>query len=441
MKVNVTQTDKNERLLEVEVEAEAMDKALEQAYRKLVKKYNIPGFRKGRAPRPILENYIGKGTLMEEALEQLLPASYAKAVQESQVVPVDQPSLELLEAEEGKSLRFKATVTVKPEVQLGAYKEIKVEKKPVEVTDEEIQQELEALQDRRAELVEVEGGEATTGRIAFIEYVLQVQGEPAEEPTTAAVEMGGETSYPEVQEALEGARVGDERTAEIKLGEDHPDEKLRGKVVQLKIKVQGVKEKRLPELDDDFARAVGDYETLEDLKTEIKNTVIRHKTRKDLHDREKEAMEQAISQIQVDIPEVMIEREIDDIIGEVKYRLERVGLTLEAMYKRTGKDEAALREEYREAAEKRVKQYLVEDAIAKAEGITAEEGDFEKVIQSQAATYGQSPEIIRKILMPRGGMEQVERGIIRSKVVGLLLGEPWESLLGVQGEETEKQEG
>ncbi|MEW6081442.1 MAG: trigger factor [Bacillota bacterium] len=441
MKVNVTETNKNERLLEVEVEAEAMDKAMEQAYRKLVKKYNIPGFRKGRAPRPILENYIGKGVLMEEALEQLLPASYAAAVKESQVVPVDRPSLELLEAAEGKSLRFKATVTVKPEVQLGAYKEIKVEKKPVKVTDEEIHQELEALRDRRAELVEVEGDEATTGRIAFIEYVLQAQGEPAQQPTIAAVEMGGETSYPEVQQALEGARVGEERTAKIKFAEDNPDESLRGKAVQMMIKVQGIKEKRLSELDDGFAKTVGEYETLEDLKTEIKNTLASHKTRRELHDREKQAMEQAVSQTQVDIPEVMIEREIDDIIGEIKYRLERAGLTIEGMYEHTGKDEAAVREEYKEAAEKRVKQYLVEDAIAKAEGIAAQEGDFEKVIQWQASAYGQKPEIIRKILMSRGGMEQVQGGIIRSKVAGLLLGEPWESLLGVQGEETEKQEG
>lgn len=437
MKVNVSDAGKNDKLIEVEVEAEELDKELDKAYRRIAQKIDIPGFRKGRAPRPLVENYVGKGAILEEALEHMIPLHYQDALEQNEIVPVDKPSVEVVEAEQGKPLKFKATVTVMPEVKLGHYKNRGLSRSPIELTDEEIDKELESLRERQAELIEVEGGEAGAGRIAFIEYVAQREGHQVQEaPQTAPVEMGKNATFPELEKALEGAKAGDEMTVDVDIPDDHPDDDVKGQRVQLKVKVLGIKEKRLPELDDEFAKALGGYQGLQDLREDLKNTLTTVKEEAALNDLEKRALDLVVSEAEVDIPPVMIEREIDHMILGLKEKLERANIKIDKLYEELGKDEAAVRDEYRETAEKRVKSDLVIDAICHLEGIKAEEAEVNKALEELGAKYQQKPEIMRKILSIRGGLERLESGIIRSKVVSLIAGESLP-----EAEDAEKQEG
>ncbi len=437
MKVNISDTGKNDRLLEVEVEAEDWDKELEQAYRRIAKKINIPGFRKGKAPRPLVENYVGKGAILEEALEHMIPLYYQDALEQNEIVPVDKPDVEITEAEQGKPLRFKATVTVMPEVKLGRYKNLGLSRSPVEVTDEEIDKELQSLRERQAELVEVEGGEAGPGRIAFIEYVAQREGNQVQEaPQTAPIEIGKNATFPELEKVLEGAKAGDEMVVDVDIPDDYPDDDVKGQKVQLNVKVLGIKEKRLPELDDEFAKGFGEYQGLQDLREDLKNTLTRMKEDAATEDLEKRAIDLVASEADVDIPPVMIEREIDHMFLELKQKLERANMSIDRLYEELGKDEAAVRDEYRETAARRVKNNLVINSICQTEGIKTDEAEINRALEKLAAEYQQKPEIIRKILSFQGGLERLESGIIRSKVIALIAREST-----AEGEDTERQEG
>ncbi|MBB5324601.1 trigger factor [Anoxybacillus tepidamans] len=411
----------NEGVLTVEVDAEKVNQGLDAAFKKVVKNISIPGFRKGKVPRSLFEKRFGVEALYQDALDILLPEAYAKAVEETGIEPVDYPQIDVEQMEKGKSLIFTAKVTVKPEVKLGQYKELEVEKLDDTVTEEDVENELKRLQENYAELVVKEDGKIEEGDTAVIDFEGFVNGEPFEggKAENYSLVIGSGTFIPGFEEQLIGLEAGAEKDIEVTFPEEYHAEALAGKPATFKIKVHEVKTKQLPALDDEFAKDVEeDVETLEQLKEKIRTRL--EETRK----KEAEAalrdavVEKAAENAEIDIPEAMVKNETDRMLREFDQRLQMQGLNLNLYYQFSGQDEAALREQMKEDAEKRVRISLTLEAIAKAENIEATDEEVNAELEKMAETYNLTVEKIKELL---GSLDLVKEDVKFRKVVDFLV--------------------
>lgn len=398
----------NQGVLTVEVDAETVNNGLDAAFKKVVKNINVPGFRKGKMPRALFEKRFGVESLYQDALDIILPEAYGKAVEEAGIDPVDRPEIDIEQMEKGKELIFKATVTVKPEVKLGEYKGLEAEKLSTEVTDEDVQEELTALQKRHAELVVKEDGKVEDGDTVVLDFEGSVDGEVFEGGTAEnySLVIGSGTFIPGFEEQLIGVAAGEEKDVEVNFPEEYHAEELAGKPAVFKVKIHEIKAQELPELDDEFAKETDeDVETLDELKAKIRTRLEEQKKTAAEQTLRDTLVEKAAANAEIDIPEAMIENEIDRMLQEFTQNLSMQGMNLDLYYQFSGQSEADLRGQMKENAETRVRTSLTLEAIAEAENLEATEEDTEKELSKMAEQFNLSVEDIKKALGNLDGMQ------------------------------------
>lgn len=420
MKATVEKLENNQVQLEVEVEAPKVEKALEQAYRRLVRQVNIPGFRKGKAPRFVFEQFVGKEPLYSEVAELIIPKAYEEAVAEQKLEPIDHPDIEIVKVEEGQPLVFKAKVEVKPEVQLGQYKGLELERPEVKVTEADVEEYLKNLQNRYAELKAIEDEPAAAGDIVNIDFEGKVDGEPhpGMQGNNYQLELGSGTFIPGFEEQLVGACVNEKRTVTVTFPEDYHVKELAGKEAVFEVTVQAIKRKELSPLDDEFAKDVSECETLEELRQDIRRRLEERQQQEIDNYLRRAVVEKVVAGATVDVPEVMTKRHLDARIKELEQSFLVQGITLDGFLNQNGKSMEDFRNDLQPRAVLDVKTQLVLEAIAKAENIEATEEDIDAEIARMAEMLKQNPADIRKNL---GDLSFLRADIINKKVVDLLL--------------------
>jgi trigger factor len=414
----------NQGVLTVEVEASEVDTALDQAFKKVVKKVNVPGFRKGKMPRKLFEQRFGVESLYQDALDILLPKAYGDAVEETGIEPVDRPEVDIEKMEQGSNLVFTAKVIVKPEVKLGEYKGLEVEKTETEVTEEDVQNELTRLQEQQAELVVKEDGAIENGDTVNLDFEGFVDGEAFEggKAENYSLEIGSGSFIPGFEEQLVGEKAGAEKDVNVTFPEEYHAEELAGKPAVFKVKIHDIKSKQLPELNDEFAKeAEGDAETLEDLKKELRTKLEESKKQEAENQTRETVIEKASENAEIEIPEAMVNTELDRMVQEFGQRLQMQGMNLDLYYQFSGTSEEALREQMKEDAQKRVRTNLVLEAIVEAENIEVSEEEIDAELNKMAEMYKMEVEQIKQMLAMQGGNDAVAADLKVRKAIDFLV--------------------
>ncbi|KKB35118.1 trigger factor [Bacillus thermotolerans] len=398
----------NQGVLTVEVDAETVKNGLDAAFKKVVKNLNVPGFRKGKVPRVIFEQRFGVESLYQDALDVILPEAYGKAVEETGIEPVDRPEIDIEQMEKGKELIFTAKVTVKPEVKLGEYKGLEVEKMDTEVTDEDVQEELTSLQKGHAELVVKEDGKVEDGDTVVLDFEGSVNGEVFEGGTAEnySLVVGSNTFIPGFEEQLIGMETGEEKDVEVTFPEEYHAEELAGKPAVFKVKINEIKYQELPELNDEFAKETDEEaETLDELKEKIRTRLEERRQSEAEQTLRDSLVEKAAENAEIDIPEVMVENEIDRMLQEFTQNLAAQGMNLDLYYQFSGQSEADLRSQMKENAETRVRTSLTLEAIADTENLEATDEDLEEELSKMSEQFNLPVEDIKKALGNLDGMK------------------------------------
>ncbi|MBD1381174.1 trigger factor [Metabacillus arenae] len=421
MSVKWEKLEGNEGVLTVEVDAETFNTALDSAFKKVVTKVNIPGFRKGKVPRGLFEQRFGVESLYQDALDIILPVEYPKAVDEAGIDPIDRPEIDVEQIEKGQNLIFTAKVTVKPEVKLGEYKGLEVEKEDAAVSDEDIENELKTLQERQAELVVKEDGKVEEGDTVVLDFEGSVDGEVFEGGTAEnySLEIGSGQFIPGFEEQLVGLEAGGEKDVEVNFPEEYHAENLAGKPAVFKVKIHEIKAKELPALDDEFAKDVNEeVETLEELKTKTRERLEESKKNEVEAKLRDSLVEKASENAEVDIPEVLVENEVDRMMKEFEQRLQMQGMNLELYFQFSGQDEEALKAQMQEDAQKRVKFNLTLEAIAAAENLEVSDEDVEKELAHMAEMYKMPVENIKQAI---GSTDSLKEDLKVRKAIDFLV--------------------
>lgn len=412
----------NQGTLTVEVSASEFDNALDQAFKKVVKQVQVPGFRKGKVPRKLFEQRFGVESLYQDAIDIVLPKAYTEAVEETGIEPVDQPEVDVQQIEKGEGVVFTAEVTVKPEVELGEYKGLEVEELSTEVTDEDVENELQQMQEKQAELVVKEDAEVENGDTVVMDFEGFVDGEAFEggQADNYSLEVGSGSFIPGFEEQLVGKKAGEEADVVVTFPEEYHAEELAGKEATFKVKLHEVKGKELPELDDEFAKDVDDeVESLDELKKKTRERLEEQKkTDADNHKRDI-LVNKASDNATVEIPESMVNTELDRMVQEFEQRLQMQGMTKDMYFQFTGQDEDALREQMKEDAAKRVKTNLTLEAIANAESVEATEEDINAELENMASMY--QTDVQQLTAMLGGNTDMIKEDLKVRKAIDVLV--------------------
>src|SRR6478735_7849959 len=401
----------NQGVLTVEVDAETVSTSLDSAFKKVVKQINVPGFRKGKMPRPLFEKRFGVESLYQDAIDLMLPDAYTAAIEETGIEPVDRPEIDVEQIEKGKSFIFTAKAIVKPEVKLGEYKGIEVEKFDTSVTDEDVDNEIKGLQEKQAELVVKEEGKAELGDTVVMDFEGFVDDEAFEggKADNYSLELGSGQFIPGFEEQLVGLGTGESKDVEVSFPEEYHATELAGKPAVFKVTLHEIKGKELPELDDEFAKDVDDeVETLDALKEKIKSRLEHDKKHQEEHYLQNTVVEKATANAEVDIPAVLIDNEVDRMLQEFEQRLQMQGMNLELYFQFSGQNEEALRGQMKDEAEQRVRGNLTLEAIVKAENIEVTDEEVNAELQKMADTYNMTIENIQAAL---GNLEGLKSDI------------------------------
>ncbi|MDC3412496.1 trigger factor [Aquibacillus sp. 3ASR75-11] len=412
----------NEGILTIEVEAEAFNEALDKAFKKVVKQVQLPGFRKGKIPRKIFEQRFGEESLYQDAVDLILPESYTNAVQETGIEPIEQPEVDVEQIEKGKNLIFTAKVKVKPEATLGEYKGLEVEEVDTEITDEDVDHELNHLREHQAELVVKEEGTVEEGDTVVIDFEGFVDGEAFEggKAENHELEIGSGSFIPGFEEQLIGKATGEDAEIEVTFPEEYQAAELAGKEATFKVKIHEIKAKELPELDDEFAKDVDEeVETLDELKKKTRERLEEEKANEAENQKRETLIQKASDNTEVDIPEVMVTNELDRMLKEFDQRLQMQGMTLDMYYQFSGTDEAGMKEQMREDAGKRVKTSLTLEAIANTENIEVTEEDINKELESMASMYQTDVDQLKQML--GGNADAIKEDLKIKKAIDFLV--------------------
>ncbi|HEY8314795.1 MAG TPA: trigger factor [Candidatus Baltobacteraceae bacterium] len=406
--------------LEIPISAQELEAAEERAFRRLAKNAKLPGFRPGKVPRKVFEQAYGAETIASQAMEDVVPEVYAKAVREHDIDPVDRPKMELLPEEPGKPKRIKAIVDVRPHIDLGTYKGLELEREPATVSDEDVERSLEALARERATLVPAER-EARLGDVVTVDYEGKIDGTPFEGGTATgqATELSEERFIPGFATGIAGMRAGETKDVEATFPEKYQQAELAGKVAVFSITLHEIKERELPVVDDEFAKSVSQSETVDALKADIRKrleVISEQKARRDLGNA---VVEKLVEAHDFALPEVLVQREIEQMVSDTGSFATRMGVSYEDYLKAVDKTEDDLRTEFRKDAEGRVKATLILEAIAKVEQINATPADISAELQGLAEQYGQPVDRIRQAL--GNNVLSLMDGIVRNKTVEYVL--------------------
>ena len=424
MKVTVENGENQQVTLTVEVEAAEVSKAVEKAVKRLSNRVNIPGFRKGKAPRKIIERNVGMDAIMQEAFDIVGPKAFADALEEQKIEPVSRPQIDIETLEDGKDLVFKATVTPRPEVKLGEYKGLKVEKNVEAVTDEDVEKQLKTFQDRQGKMVDApEGSAVKDGDFTTLDFEGFVDGEAFEggKGQDYPLQIGSGSFIPGFEDQLIGAKIGEEKEVNVTFPEEYHAKELAGKAATFKCTIRSIKQKELPAMDDELAKKVSKFETLEELKADVRKNLEENAARKAENDQKAAAIEMATNNITVDIPAVMIDNRVEGMIRAMAMRLEQQGMSFDAYLQYAGTDINKIREDYRETAEKNVRTDLMLEEVAKAEDIKVEAKDLDAEVAGMAAAYGATPQQVQKIIKEQGRIGDLAATVLRKKTAQFII--------------------
>ena len=388
-KVEKTQ-NANEVKLEITIEAEKFENAIKKVYFQSAKYFNIPGFRKGKAPQNIVERYYGKEIFYEDAFNDLVPEEYEKALSDNKIDAVSRPEIDIIKMEKGQDLVFTATVQTKPEVKLGKYKGIEIEKIEYNVKDEDIQAELIDMQDKNSRLVTVEDRAAEDGDTATIDFEGFVDGEAFEggKAENHDLVLGSGSFIPGFEDQVIGMKIDEEKDVKVTFPKEYFSKELAGKEATFKVKLHELKKKELPELDDEFAKDVSEFDTIEELKNSIKERLENQNKDREKYEKQDAAIRAVVETIEVDIPSGMIEMETENMMKDFEQRISYQGLKMEQYLKMMGKTESEFKKEYEPQAIEAIKSRLAIEAIVKAEKLEAGEDEIKEKIEEMAKNYG-----------------------------------------------------
>ena len=415
MSLQVEKLEKNMAKLTIEVSAEDLDKAMEKAYQKQKSRISLPGFRKGKAPRKMIESMYGKGVFMEDAVNSLVPQEYTKALGECDLEIVSQPEINVTQMEPGKALIFTADVAVKPEVTLGDYKGVEVPKSEIAVTDEEVDAEVKKEQDKNARTVAVEDRAAANGDITTIDCEGFVDGVAFDggKGTDYALTLGSGTFIPGFEDQLVGANTGDHVEVKVTFPEEYQAKELAGKEAVFQCDVKKIETKEVPELDDEFAKDVSEFDTLAEYKEDVKKKLTEKKEKEARTAKENAAVDKAIENAQMDIPELMTKTECRQMMDDFSRRMQQQGLSMEQYFQFTGQSMDKMMDDMKPQALKRIQTRLVLEKVAEAENIQPSEEEITEEIQKMAADK------IREAI-GESGLEQMKKDMAVQKAVTVI---------------------
>ena len=395
MNVKVENTEnKNEVKLTFNIEAEKFEEAMKKVYAKTAKYFNIPGFRKGKAPMQLVERQYGSAIFYEDAFNELVPEIYEEAIKDNKVEAVSRPNIDIVQMEKGKELIFTAVVETKPEVELGKYKGIEIKKIEYTTSDKDIEHELGHMAERNARLVTVEDRPVEKGDITTIDFEGSVDGVKFEggKAENHELEIGSNTFIPGFEDQIIGMKIGEEKDIKVKFPDEYFSKDLAGKDAVFAVKLHEIKKKELPKMDDEFAKDVSEFDTLDELKNSIKEKIDTENANKAKYETEEEAIKVVCDNTKLDIPNGMIDLEVDNMIKDMENRLSYQGLNLNQYLQIMGKTEEDVRKEFRDQAEKSVKSRLVLEAIIKAEKLEATPDEVTEKIKEMAKQYNRKEE-------------------------------------------------
>lgn len=400
MSLQVEKMEKNMAKLTIEVSAEELDKAMQNAYLKARGKISIPGFRKGKAPRKMIEQMYGKGIFLEDAANALIPEHYSKALEECDLEIVSQPEIDVTQAEPGKAFIFTAEVAVKPEVTLGEYKGVEVPKSETEVTDEDIDAEIKKEQEKNSRTVTVEDRGAENGDITTIDFEGFVDGVAFEggKGTDYPLTLGSGSFIPGFEDQLVGAKAGDHVEVNVTFPEEYQAAELAGKAAVFQCDVKKVETKELPELDDDFAQDVSEFDTLAEYREDVKKNLTEKKEKEARAAKENAAVDKAIENAEMEIPDAMLNTQVRQMMNDFASRMQSQGLTMEQYFQFTGMTAEKMFEELRPQAVKRIETRLVLEAIAKAENIEISDEKLDEELAKMAEAYKMEVEKLKEFM-------------------------------------------
>ncbi|MCH5248579.1 MAG: trigger factor [Lachnospiraceae bacterium] len=400
MSLQVEKLEKNMAKLTIEASAEELDKAIESAYQKQKNRISIPGFRKGKVPRQIIEKMYGKEVFYEDAANALIPDAYEKALDECEEDIVSNPQIEVTQIEAGKPFIFTATVALKPEVKLGKYKGVKVDKADIDVTEDEINEVIERERDNNARNIAVEDRPVKDGDMTVIDFEGFVDGVAFDggKGENYPLTIGSGTFIPGFEEQLIGAEIGKEVEVNVTFPEDYHADNLKGKAAVFKCTVKEIKEKELPEIDDEFASEVSEFDTLAEYKEDVKKNLLEKKEKEAKDAKEEAVIEAIIETAEMDIPEAMIETQQRQMVDEFAQRISMQGLAMEQYFQFTGTNYNQMVEQMKPQAEKRVKSRLVLEAVVDAEKIEVTDEEYDKEIEAMAEAYQMEADKVKEML-------------------------------------------
>ena len=423
MKITKEQVETNKIKLEITVPAEEFDKAMQKSYLKNVKHINIQGFRKGKAPRGLIEKAYGEVIFYDDAADFIMQDTYPAALDQENVEPVDRPEVEIKEIGSGKDFVYTATVTTKPVPELGKYKGVKVKKVEYAVTDEDVDAEINNMKERAARFVDVTDAPAADGDVAVIDFEgfvddVAFEGGKGENHNLT---LGSGQFIPGFEEQIVGKNIGDEFDVNVTFPEEYHAKDLAGKPAVFKVKLNGLKKKEYPELDDEFAKDVSEFDTFEQLKEETKKRLLETAEHRAQHEQEDAVLEAALKTMKAEIPEVMVDNQVEQYLEDAKYKIQAQmpGITFEQYLQFTGGSVEDFKASVRDQAKKDVEINLLIEAIAKAEEITVTDEEAEEEIVKLAEQYKMEVEKIKSIL----SMDQIKSNLVPRKVIDLLIAE------------------
>ena len=413
--------EKNMAKLTIEVAAEDLEKAMQNAYQKAKGRISIPGFRKGKAPRKMIEQMYGKGVFLEDAVNALIPEHYSKALAECDLEIVSQPTIDITQAEPGKALIFTAEVATKPEVTLGDYKGVEVPKTEINVTDEDVDAEIKKEQEKNSRTINVEDRGAQLQDVVTIDFEGSVDGVPFDggQATEYPLTLGSNTFIPGFEDQLVGAKVGDDVDVKVTFPEEYQAKELAGKEAIFKCAVKKIEAKELPELDDDFAKDVSEFDTLAEYKEHVKTNLVDRKENEAKRAKEDAAVDKAIENAQMDIPEAMLQTQCRQMLDDFSRRMQSQGLSMDQYFQFTGMTAEKMMEDMKPQALKRIQTRLVLEKVAEVENIQPTEEEVNEEISKMAEAYKMEADKLKELLGERE-LEQMKKDMAVQKAVTVI---------------------
>ncbi len=423
MKVNKFEdVEKNVVQLEIEVDAAKFEEGMQQSFKKNASKFNVPGFRKGKAPRNIVERYYGEQALYDDAINIVCSEAYDQAVEEKKLEPVDRPEIDIVQIGNKENLIFTARVTIKPEVELGAYMGVEVTKADAIVTEDDVEKEFEKVIEKNSRLVTITERPVQSGDTAVIDFEGFIDSVPFEggKGTDYSLVIGSGSFIPGFEDQLIGKNTGEEVDVNVSFPEEYGKEELNGKPALFKVTVKEIKVKELPVVDDEFAKDISEFDTLEEYKKDLRNKLEETAKHKAEHEDEESVIQKVAENATVEIPKAMVEKQIDAMIRDFDMRLRYQGLDLQKYLELMGMDFEAFRGQFAARAENEVKVQLVVEKISKIENVEVTEAEVDEDIAKTAEAYKQSAEDLKKSLRAED-LEYLKKDIAFRKTIKLLV--------------------